>query len=86
MRVNKIVVRTQKQLDSLPLVFLDYTEIEIRSRKDCVINVRYQFANADVMACGRSYVAVYNAGRVVARENSVVAAFGPLAVAVYGSK
>jgi hypothetical protein len=72
--MKTIIIKTQKDLDSLPLEFKDYTGICIDSSE--TIGVRYTYENATVNALGSSTVNAYNSSTVYAYYSSTVNALG----------
>jgi len=81
--MKNIIVRTQKDLDSLPDSFKEFTLIEIRSEH--AIRIDKDYGNSRVVAYGNSRVVAYGNSRVVARENSRVVARENSRVVAYGN-
>ena len=71
--MNIIIIKTQKDLDSLPLEFEEYTEICIESSE--TIGVRYTYKNARVNAYNSSTVYAYDSSTVNAYNSSTVNAY-----------
>jgi hypothetical protein len=77
-----IVIKTQKELDALPLSFKEFTYIEIRSGKDTWIEVTKAYGSSQVTAYGSSQVTAYGSSQVKACDSSQVTAYGNTMVAV----
>jgi hypothetical protein len=81
--MKTIVIKTQEELDLLPLKFDEYTVIEIRSTSNiCVKQAR---ENSRVEARGNSRVEAWGNSRVIARENSRVIARENSSVEAWGN-
>ena len=78
-----ITIKTQKDLDNLPLTFKEFTEIEIRSSE--VIEIRKACDNSTVTAYGNSTVRACDNSTVRACDNSTVTAYGNSTVTAYGN-
>jgi hypothetical protein len=80
-----IIVKTQKELDALPLKFDMFAYIEIRSATGIWIDVTKLYNNAQVTACGSSQVTAYDSSQVRACGSSQVRAHGSSQVRAYDS-
>ena len=84
--MKEIFINTQKELDSLPQIFDDYTRIIIKGGTPynrIFINVARE--NSSVVAWGNSSVEARGNSSVVARENSSVVAWGNSSVVAWGN-
>ena len=75
--MKEIIIKTQKELDALPLNFNEYTQIYIEggTRSDRIV-VRVAWGNSNVVARGNANVEAWGNANVEARENSNVVAWG----------
>ena len=69
---NTIIIKTQHELDSLPLSFKEFTYIEIKNSERIVVSKTWD--NSSVIARGNSSVEAYGNSSVIAMENSSVIA------------
>jgi hypothetical protein len=72
--MKTVVVKSQKELDALPMKFDTFTVIEIRSLANTKIQVTVNRESSRVEAWGSSRVVALDSSRVVARESSRVVA------------
>ncbi len=75
-KLNEVTIKTQKELDAVPLDFIGRIYIDCGSHKIQVRN-RYYFPvvvlnNSHVVACGNSYVVAKGESVVVARDMSAI--------------
>jgi len=85
--VKTIIVKSQSELDALPLKFDEFTYIEIRSDASIEILLRKAFDadSSQVTACGSSQVTAYGSSQVTACGSSQVRACGSSQVRAYDS-
>ena len=83
--MKTIVVKTQAELDALPLSFTEYTQIRIESPKGVWISVSKTRENSSVEAWENSSVVAWGNSSVVAWGNSSVEACGNSSVEAWGN-
>ncbi len=54
--MKTIIIKTQEELDKLPLKFDEYTEIQIKSDSNITIYVKNKYENSTVVAYDSSRV------------------------------
>ena len=83
--MKTIVIKTQAEMNALPLSFNEWTEIHIQSDTSLWLEITKIYQNAQVTAYGSSQVTAYGSSQVRACDSSQVTAYDSSQVTAYGS-